>query len=98
MRPRIQKGFGTITFKELNEFLNENNCWGITGKKVSPTVLEYMYVMMFRNLHESKHKLFLEHLNLLQVLKLKERNSTIFMDLRNTFLLNEKAYNSRKDK
>ena len=33
MRPRIQKGFGTITFKELNEFLNENNCWGITGKK-----------------------------------------------------------------
>lgn len=56
MRPRIQKSFGIITFKELNEFLNENNCWGITGKKVSPTVLEYMYVMMFRNLHESKYK------------------------------------------
>lgn len=56
MRPRIQKGFGTITFKELNEFLNENNCWGITVKRVSPTVLEYMYVMMFRNLCESKHK------------------------------------------
>lgn len=56
MRPHIQKGFGTITFKELDKFLNENNCWGITVKRVSPTILEYMYVMMFRNLHAGRLK------------------------------------------
>lgn len=50
MRPRIQKGFGTITFKDLDKFLNDNNCFGITVRQVSPTVLEYKYLMMFRNI------------------------------------------------
>ena len=49
MRPRIKKGFGTITFTDLNKFLVENNCFGLTCKKVSPAILEYTYLMMFRS-------------------------------------------------
>lgn len=50
MRPRIQKGFGTITFKDLDKLLNDNNCFGFTVRRISSTILEYKYLMMFRNL------------------------------------------------
>ena len=49
MRPRIRNGFGIITFTELKKFLIKNNCFGLTVRKVSPTILEYKYLMMFRS-------------------------------------------------
>jgi len=48
MRPRIKKGFGNISFKDLDKFLNENNCFGLTVRRVNPNILEYKYLMMFR--------------------------------------------------
>ena len=50
MRPRIKRSFGTITFTELDKFLAENNCIGLTCRKVSPTILEHKYLMMYRSL------------------------------------------------
>lgn len=49
MRPRVKRGFGTITFTDLNKFLVENNCFGLTCRRVSPAILEYTYLMMYRN-------------------------------------------------
>ena len=48
MRPRINN-FGIIKFDELDKFMYDNNCWGITVKRVSPTILKYKYIMMFRS-------------------------------------------------
>ena len=47
MRPRIST-FGRITRKELEQYLNENQVYGLTAK-VNEDTITYSYIMMFRD-------------------------------------------------
>jgi len=48
MRPRLNKTFGIITFKELNKYLVSNMVYGFTVKR-NDTDFIYSYHIMFRN-------------------------------------------------
>lgn len=58
MRPRINT-FGRITRKELEIYLNENQVYGFTVKRLENTLI-YSYNMMFRKNKEEPEMLFVE--------------------------------------
>lgn len=58
MRPRINT-FGKITRKELEKYLNENQVYGFTVKRLENTLI-YSYDMMFRKNKEEPEMLFVE--------------------------------------
>ena len=58
MRPRINT-FGRITRKELEKYLNENQVYGFTVKRLENTLI-YSYNMMFRKNKEEPEMLFIE--------------------------------------
>lgn len=58
MRPRINT-FGRITRKELEVYLNENQVYGFTVKRLENTLI-YSYNMMFRKNKEEPEMLFVE--------------------------------------
>lgn len=58
MRPRINT-FGRITRKELEVYLNENQVYGFTVKRLENTLI-YSYNMMFRKNKEEPEMLFIE--------------------------------------
>jgi hypothetical protein len=58
MRPRINT-FGRITRKELEAYLNENQVYGFTVKRLENTLI-YSYNMMFRKNKVPPEMLFVE--------------------------------------
>jgi hypothetical protein len=59
MRPRINNTFGRITRKELEKYLNDNQVYGHTVKRLDNTLI-YSYDMMFRKTREQPETLFIE--------------------------------------
>lgn len=58
MRPRINT-FGKITYKELHEYLTENQVYGFTAKIEICTII-YSYHIMFRENKKDPEMLFVE--------------------------------------
>lgn len=51
MRPRIKHGKDrdvVIKYKDMNKYLTDNNCYGITASFKKDKTIEYLYVMMYR--------------------------------------------------
>ena len=58
MRPRINT-FGKITYRELDEYLLENQVYGFTVK-INKDTLVYSYNIMFRENKKDPEMLFIE--------------------------------------
>lgn len=50
MRPRINKGHDiAISYSEMNKYLTENKCYGITVSFLSSKIALYKFLMMYRD-------------------------------------------------
>ena len=58
MRPR-KTTFGTMPYKELQKFLNDNDIWGHTVHE-DPDFLTYTYLVMFRRNKEAPEELYVK--------------------------------------
>lgn len=50
MRPRISnKSASIIKYKEMNEYLTRNSCYGTTARFNKDKTIDYTYLMMYRS-------------------------------------------------
>ena len=62
MRPRINK-FGKITLNELHNYLEDNYVFGFTAKR-NGDVIDYVFLMMFRDNHNKPEELYIKISNI----------------------------------